>query len=810
MKRILATTRSAYPRQVTQHASDALSPSLRALPDEVLAKIMYALPAEDYLSQHCLLRVNTQCAVALGPILRASYVLTRQLHAQQASVGMEEDNYYTYMASDPKPHQYGLDCDRRIARELQAARTARPAYKVTMLSTMVDTFCNLAPEHAGLSPAYLQDWINETGTISLVSQPGADTAAIKAKALERLARVLGAVGRGEVLRWTATNALVLACRDLRREDRERVYAACWPDDSSVDAAPNTVSGKLLWALFLETSEQRRACCMGLLEQIAKSADRKKKANMLVTFGRTLPFVLQEPDRGAVQCALNSVVEAFWPTLQADACDAGEQEWDDSLHEIAWDWFIMRRPDSERWNIWMALLAASSRASADSRIDFLEFAAGGLAAMTDPRNRALFAEAVCDAACARPIELASRINFAASMHCIAGNLPPGRLFNRCTLLLQDYDNHTETAYDQRLGLLGALATMLPEVPDPEQRGLLWEQIIARGVSVFDDADVGDVEESLALCRCVVTRMTGCFRHLADQRRRAIGLTQVMDFVEDLPVETGCASAAIDALHDVWETLVHAHDKQMYLDAMMQKMTQTRHVYRLESFLTLAKSHIHDAGDRLRICKAFFLRLNQRPALGTECAEVMRLGLIVLLPDNGDNIADMVPNLFQMAKSRALADEAQEALFAKLAGYVSLLPAKQQEKSFFWLFNVYDKSGFTHLDAMELVIQRLADSLPHLHDRATRDLAAYTLMRHTCLTDLNASARLLVRMVHGLAMVRDCGEQKQRILLFASAAARMEAYPRKRILFEIARVLLKMEDVEAARDIWAGVNQVLAGR
>jgi hypothetical protein len=62
----------------------------------------------------------------------------------------------------------------------------------------------------------------------------------------------------------------------------------------------------------------------------------------------------------------------------------------------------------------------------------------------------------------------------------------------------------------------------------------------------------------------------------------------------------------------------------------------------------------------------------------------------------------------------------------------------------------------------------------------------------------------------AMFRCCGEQKQRILLFASAAARMEAYPRKRILFEMARVLLKMEDDEAARDLWAAVNQVLAGR
>lgn len=813
MKRTLAATRSDYPQQMLQDAADTLSPSLRALPDEVLAKIMYALPAEDYLSQHSLSRVNRQCNVALSPILRASYVLTRQLHAQQAKDGMDEGDYYTYLAIDPTPHQYGLDCDRRIARDLQAVRTAHPAYKVTMLSAMVDAFCDLAPGQAGLSPAYLEAWINETGTISLVSQPGADTAVIKVKALERLAQVLGAVRPDEALRWRATNALVLACRDLRREDSERVYAACRPDDKSIDAAAlniQTVSGKMLGALFLETSVQKRACCMGLLEHIAKSDDRKEKAATLMVFEWSLAHVLQEPDRSAVQRALSSVAEAFWTTLQAYAYDAGGQEWDDSLHEMRWGWLIMQRPESERWNTWMALLAASSRAGADSRIVFLESAARGLESLTDPRNRGLLAEAVCDAACARPVELASRRNFEASMHRIAANLPAGRLLQRYTSLLLDFDCLAEKAYEQRLGLLGVLATMLPEVPDPEQRGRLWDQILQRGMLVFDGAEYEEIEECLALYSCVLTRLTGCFRHLADQKRRAIGLIQVMDLVESLPENTDYASGAIDAVHDVWNTLVHPDDKQVYLEAMMHTMTQTRHVYRLESFLTLARAHIHDAGHRLRICKAFALRLNQRLELDTECADVMRLGLVVLLPERGDDIAYMIPGLFQMAKSEALPAEDREALIAKLAGYVSLLPAEQQEKSFFWVFNAYNKSGFTHVDAMELVFQRLADSLPHLHAPATRDMAAYTLVRHTCHIDPNSSARLLVRMVQGLAMVRDCGEQKQRILLFASAAARMEAYPRKRILFEMARVLLKMEDVEAARDIWAAVNQVLAGR
>ena len=83
-----------------------------------------------------------------------------------------------------------------------------------------------------MSTAYLEAWINETGTISLVSQPGADTALIKVKALERLARVVSAVRQDEKLRWSTTDALVLACRDLHSEDSERVYAACRPDDKS--------------------------------------------------------------------------------------------------------------------------------------------------------------------------------------------------------------------------------------------------------------------------------------------------------------------------------------------------------------------------------------------------------------------------------------------------------------------------------------------------------------------------------------------------------------------------------------------------
>jgi hypothetical protein len=49
MKRTLATTRQDLPRQMAQETADALSPSLSAMPDEVLAKIMYTLPAEDYL-----------------------------------------------------------------------------------------------------------------------------------------------------------------------------------------------------------------------------------------------------------------------------------------------------------------------------------------------------------------------------------------------------------------------------------------------------------------------------------------------------------------------------------------------------------------------------------------------------------------------------------------------------------------------------------------------------------------------------------------------------------------------------------------
>lgn len=813
MKRMLATTRSDLPRHMAQETADALGPSLHALPDEVLAKIMYTLPAQDYLSQRSLSRVNRQCNGALGPILRATYVLARQLHAQQAKEGMDEDDYYTYLPLDPAPHQYKLDCDRRIARELQAVRAAHPAHKLSMLGAMVDAFCDMTREQPGLSTAYLEAWINETGTISLVSQPAADIALVKVKALVRLARVLGTICHDEALRWRTTDALVLACRDLRREDSERVYAACRPDPQSADAAAlNTraVNGTMLCALFLETSEQKRVCCLELLEQIAGSDDCKEKAAMLMAFERTLARVLQQPDRSAVQSALDRTVEAFWTTLEARTYDADGEEWDDGLHEIAWDWFILQRPESERWNTWMALLAASSRASADRRIVFLESAARGLSALTDSRNRGLFAEAICDAACARPVELASRVNFEASMHRIAVDLPAGRLLQRYASLLRDFDYLAGKAYDQRLGLLGVLATMLPEVPDTEQRSLLWDHLMRGGMSIFDGAELEEIEELLALYNVVQMRMTGCFRHVADDMRRPFGLTRVMDFVESLPEETRYASAAIDALHAVWKTLVHPDEQQMYLDAMLHTLTQTRHVYRLESVLALARSHMHDADHRLRICKAFALRLKQKPELEAECADAMRLGLVALLPECGDDIACMIPGLFQMAKSKALPAEDREALIAKLAGYVSLLPAEQQEKAFFWLFNAYNKSGFTHMDAMELVIQRLADSLPQLHDPATRGLAAYTLVQHTRHIDLSPSARLLVRMVKGLATLRDCAEQKERILLFASAAARMEAYPRKRILFEMARVLLKMEDDEAARDLWAAVNQVLAAR
>ena len=566
---------------------------------------------------------------------------------------------------------------------------------------------------------------------------------------------------------------------------------------------------MLCALFLETSEKKRVYCMGLLHQIAISENRAEKAALLKAFEQTLSGVLQEPDLSTVLCALNSVAEVFWATLQADACDASGQEWNAGLHEIAWDWFILQQPESERWNTWTALLAASSRADADSRIVFLESAARGLTALTDSRSRALFAEAICDAACARPVELASR-SFEASMQRIAANLPAGRLLQRYGSLLRDFDYLAEKACDQRLGLLGVLATMLPEVPGPEQRSLLWDQMMRSGMSIFDGAESEEIEECLTLYNCVQTRMTGCFRHAADDRRKTIGLGQAMDFVESLPEETRHASAAIDALHDVWRTLVHPDDQQMYLDAMLHTLTQTRHVYRLESLLALARSHMHDAGHRLQICKAFALCLNQQPELGAERADAMRLGLIVLLPERGDDIVSMIPGLFQMAKSEALPAEDREALVAKLAGYVSLLPAEQQEKAFFWLFKVYKNIGFTHVDAMELVIQRLAVSLSQLHDPSTRDLVAYALVHQTFHIDQNSRARLLVRLVQGLAMVRDCGEQKQRILLFASAAARMEAYPRKRILFEMARVLLKMVDVEAARDLWAAVNQVLAGR
>jgi hypothetical protein len=120
---------------------------------------------------------------------------------------------------------------------------------------------------------------------------------------------------------------------------------------------------MLCAFFLETSEQKRVCCLELLEQIAGSDDCKEKAAMLMALERTLARVLQEPDRSAVKRALDRTVEAFWTKLEAHAYDAGGQEWDGGLHEIAWDWLILQRPESERWNTWMALLAASSRAGA---------------------------------------------------------------------------------------------------------------------------------------------------------------------------------------------------------------------------------------------------------------------------------------------------------------------------------------------------------------------------------------------------------------------------------------------------------------